>query len=201
MAEQSVPDALLSALTSRDFERFAACLAPSAQARLFLPRGPEMQSGRDAVARRFEGWFAPAAAFEVLDSSCEPIGDRHRITWRFRVSRDGKAVEVIEQLAFVDVTAEGITRIDMLCSGFLPVTPQASPAVFDAQSMGCADGLAQEFRRRLAELTVGELLTVIVGDPAAKEDLPSLVRMLGQSITACETQSDDRMAITVEKRK
>ena len=67
--------------------------------------------------------------------------------------------------------------------------------------MGCADGLAQEFRRQLAGIGVGESLTVIVSDPAAKEDLPSLVRMMGQSVTSCELQPDDRMAITVEKRR
>jgi TusA-related sulfurtransferase len=66
--------------------------------------------------------------------------------------------------------------------------------------MGCGDGLAQGFRRRLGDVGVGESLTVIVSDPAAKEDLPSLVRMLGQSIASVETQADQRLAITVEKR-
>ncbi len=124
MDEHTVLDTFLSALTARDFTRLAACLAPSAQARLFLPRGPEVRSGRDEITRRFEGWFAPAIAFEVLDSSCEPIANRHRLTWRFRVSRDGGPFEVIEQLAFVDATPGGIAGIDMLCSGFLPVEPE-----------------------------------------------------------------------------
>ena len=67
--------------------------------------------------------------------------------------------------------------------------------------MGCGDGLAQEFRRRLADLRTGEALTVIVSDPAAKEDLPSLVRLMGQTVTSCELRPDDRVAITVEKRR
>jgi TusA-related sulfurtransferase len=66
--------------------------------------------------------------------------------------------------------------------------------------MGCGDGLAQEFRNRLAEVGVGDTLTVIVSDPAAKEDLPALARMLGQSIRSVEVQADRRLAITVEKR-
>jgi TusA-related sulfurtransferase len=197
----AAPDAFLSALTARDFVRFAASLAPSAQARFSLPRGPEVRTGRDEIARRFEGWFAPISKFEVLDTSCEPIGARHRLTWRFRVTRDGQPRELIEQLAFVDATVEGIAGIDMLCSGFVPVDKPGASAVFDAASMGCADGLAQEFRRRLADINVGESLTVIVSDPAAKEDLPSLARMMGQSVTACELKPADRMAITVEKRK
>ena len=159
-----------------------------------------MRTGRDEIARRFEGWFAPASAFDVLDSSNEPIGTRRRLSWRFRVVRDSRTPEFIEQLAFVDVAPEGIVEIDMLCSGFLQVEQPDRPKLFDAHSMGCGDGLAQEFRRRLADLAVGESLTVIVSEPAAKEDLPSLARLMGQSITSCEMRPDDRMAITVEKR-
>ena len=73
--------------------------------------------------------------------------------------------------------------------------------VFDAGSMGCADGLAQEFRTRLADINVGDSIAVIVSDPAAKEDLPSLARLLGHSVRSVETKDDNRLVITVEKRK
>jgi TusA-related sulfurtransferase len=68
--------------------------------------------------------------------------------------------------------------------------------VFDAGPLGCADGLAQEFRKRLADVSVGESLAVIVSDPAAKADLPSLARMLGHSVTSMEAQEDKRLVIT-----
>jgi TusA-related sulfurtransferase len=200
MHDQPAPDAFLSALLVRDFGRLAECLAASAQARMLLPRGPEVQSGRDAIAHRLEGWFATARDFEVLDSGSERVGSRTRLNWRFRLSRDGETREVIEQVAFVAVEADGISEIALLCSGFLREEEPGASCVFDAGGMGCGDGLAQEFRRRLGEVRIGESLTVIVSDPAAKEDLPSLVRMLGQSITSVETQSDQRLAITVEKR-
>jgi hypothetical protein len=120
MIDQTTPDIFLAALSLRDFERFADCLAPSAQARMLLPRGPEVRSGRDEIARRFEGWFARASDFVVLDSSRERVGRRNRLNWRFRMSRDGQPPEVIEQIAFVDVGPDGIAEIDLLCSGFLP---------------------------------------------------------------------------------
>lgn len=167
---------------------------------MLLPRGPEARSGREEIAQRLEGWFATASDFEVLDTGSEQVGSRTRLNWRFRLSRDGETREVIEQVAFVTVGQEGISEIALLCSGFLREEEPGASCVFDAGSMGCADGLAQEFRRRLAEVSVGESLTVIVSDPAAKEDLPSLVRMLGQSVTSVETQADQRLAITVEKR-
>jgi len=119
MTDQSAPDAFLSALAARDFERFAGSLAPSVQARLFLPRGPELRAGRDEIARRFEGWFASTSDFEVLESSNQQVGPRRRLTWRFRLSRDGQTRVIIEQVAFVDVGSEGIAQIDLLCSGFL----------------------------------------------------------------------------------
>ena len=119
MIDTTTPDVFLAALSLRDFERFADCLAPAAQARMLLPRGPEVQTGRADIARRFEGWFARAAEFVVLDSSRARVGSRERLTWRFRMSRDGQPPEVIEQVAFMDIGEEGITEIDLLCSGFI----------------------------------------------------------------------------------
>jgi TusA-related sulfurtransferase len=166
-----------------------------------LPGGAEVRSGRKEIAERLQGWFASTTEFEVLDSGSEQPGPRTRLTWRFRLSRDGQTREVIEQVAFVDAGPEGITDIALLCSGFLREEQPVAACVFDAGTMGCGDGLAQEFRKRLAEVGVGESLTVIVSDPAAKEDLPSLVRMMGQSVKSVDEQADRRLAITVERRK
>src|SRR5439155_1221942 len=55
MNYQSAPDSFLSALSTRDFGLFAECLAPQAQARLLLPPGPEVRTGREEIARRFRG--------------------------------------------------------------------------------------------------------------------------------------------------
>jgi hypothetical protein len=116
---ESAPDAFLSALSARDFGRFAESLASEAQARMLLPRGPEVRSGREAIARRFEGWFSRASDFEVLDSHRVHVGCRDRLSWRFRLTRDGQSREVIEQVAFVNAGPNGIYEIDLLCSGFL----------------------------------------------------------------------------------
>jgi len=116
---ESAPDAFLSALSARDFGRFAECLAPDAQARMLLPPGPETRSGREEIARRFEGWFSRAADFQVLDSHRVHVGLRDRLSWRFRLRRDGQSREVIEQVAFVNEGPDGIYEIDLLCSGFL----------------------------------------------------------------------------------
>ena len=117
--------------------------------------------------------------------------------------REGTRREDIEQLAFLNVGPGGIEQLDLLCSGFqaAPRTSESSAHQFDAGAMGCADGLAEEFRRRLSDVPVGESISVIVRDPAAKEDLPALARMLGQSVTAVEAHEDGRLEIKVERIK
>jgi hypothetical protein len=49
------------------------------------------------------------------------------------MSRNGQAPEVIEQVAFVDVDADGIAKIDLLCSGFLP---DEQPVIVEACDVG-----------------------------------------------------------------
>jgi TusA-related sulfurtransferase len=110
---------------------------------------------------------------------------------------------VIEQLVYLNLGPNGIEQIDLLCSGFQiePGVAAGPVQVFEAGTMGCADGLAQEFRRRLTNVPIGGSLEVVVSDPAAKEDLPSLARLLGQRITSTEAHDDGRLTITVERRK
>jgi hypothetical protein len=137
MNETSIPEAFVTAISVRDFGRVAECLAPLAQARMLLPRGPEVQSGRDDIARRLQGWFASGSGFSVLASSHEPVGPRHRLSWRLRMSRNDQAPEIVEQVAFVDVGPDGINQIDLLCSGFMRDESVAScPAIMLGSSAG-----------------------------------------------------------------
>jgi TusA-related sulfurtransferase len=203
MAERTASQEFLKGLAARDFKRLAASFTADAKARMLLPRGPEEQTGRESIVRRFEGWFGSASEFDLESSDEEGVGVRHRVSYQLSVVRDGRTRELIDQVAFLDLGPTGIERIDLLCSGF-QVEPGAAggPAqVFDAGAMGCADGLAQEFRRLIASVPVGGSLKVVVSDPAAKEDLPSLARLLGQRVTSTEAHDDGRLTITVEKQK
>ena len=192
----------LELLAARDFERLVASLASDAHARFLLPHGLEEYDGRDAIVARIRSWFGSASLFDLAASTEDQVGMRHRISWRFNVVRDGSR-QVIEQLVYLDLGPRGIERIDLLCSGFLaePGVAAGPPQVFDAGDMGCADGLAQEFRRQIAKVSIGESLEVDVSDPAAKEDLPSLARLLGQRITSTKAHDDGRLTITVERQK
>jgi TusA-related sulfurtransferase len=201
--ERKTSQKFLELLAARDFERLAATLASDAHARFLLPHGLEEYAGRDAIVRRIESWFGSASVFELTSSSEAEVGRRQRLTWRFSVVRDGRTPEVVEQVVFLDIGPRGIERIDLLCSGFQsePGVTAGTVEVFEAGEMGCADGLAQEFRRRLTGVPIGGSLEVVVSDPAAKEDLPSLARLLGQRITSTEAHDDGRLTITVERQK
>ena len=193
----------LKLLAARDFEGLAATLASDANARFLLPHGLEEYAGRDAIVGRIKSWFESASVFDLTSSSEEMVGRRQRLTWRFSVVRNSNSRELVEQLAYLNIGPGGIERIDLLCSGFQMDAAVAEGAiqVFEAGAMGCADGLAQEFRRRLTKVPVGGLLEVVVSDPSAKEDLPSLARLLGQRVTSTEAHDDGRLTITVERQK
>lgn len=72
---------------------------------------------------------------------------------------------------------------------------------FDAGAMGCGDGFAAAFRDRIGHVDVGDLLRVRTTDPSAKEDLPSLARLMGHTIRAIERDPDGSLTITVERRR
>jgi TusA-related sulfurtransferase len=192
----------LELLAARDFDRLASSMASDAHARFLLPHGLEEYDGKDAIVDRIRSWFGSATVFDLTSSTEDEVGLRHRISWRFSVVRDGSR-QVIEQLVYLDLGPQGIDRIDLLCSGFQtePGVAARATQVFDAGDMGCADGLAQEFRRQIAKVSIGGSLEVVVSDPAAKEDLPSLARLLGQRITSTEAHDDGRLTITVERQK
>ena len=192
----------LELLAARDFDRLAASLASDAHARFLLPHGLEEYDGGEAIVARIRSWFGSATVFDLTSSTEDEVGMRHRISWRFSLVRDGSR-QVVEQLVYLDLGHQGIERIDLLCSGFQAETSvDAGPTqIFDAGDMGCADGLAQEFRRQIAKVSIGGSLEVVVSDPAAKGDLPSLARLLGQRITSTEAHDDGRVTITVERQK
>lgn len=120
METTSPSQAFVDQLTARNFVELARVLAPDAVARFLLPRGPQETVGADAIAGRFEGWFGSATDFTVLSTGNQTVGRRSLLRWQFRLHREGREPEVIEQVAFVDAGPDGVYRLDLLCSGFLP---------------------------------------------------------------------------------
>jgi TusA-related sulfurtransferase len=159
------------------------------------------ESEAEATIGRFIGWFGDADPFEVEASSSGEVEGRAAITYRFRL-HDADGWQMIEQHLMLDVGADArIAAIDLLCSGFrsIAVSEPADVHHFDAGDLGCADGLAGEFRRRVQQIPIGQVLVVSTRDPAAKEDLPPLARMMGHVVRSIEAPGDGRLLVSVER--
>jgi TusA-related sulfurtransferase/ketosteroid isomerase-like protein len=202
---QHAGTAFVNALADRDFERVRAAIADDVRFRLLLPKGPQAHSGVAETVESFARWYGDVDELHLESSSVEAVAGRLVLTYRFRL-HDEDGWQVIEQHVVADVAPDGrLEKIDLLCSGFLPVVgpgdESSSIHPFDAGDLGCADGLAGEFRRRIGAIPVGDVLVVTARDPAAKEDLPPLARMMGHEVRSIESPDDGRLLMTVERRR
>ena len=200
---QRVGEAFVNAVAGRDFEGLQAAMADDVRFRLLVPKGPQEQVGAAEAVGRFVGWYAEADELRVESSSVGTVAGRLVLTYQFRL-HDADGWRVIEQHVVADVAPDGrLETMDLLCSGFLPDPEPGQHGThrFDAGDLGCADGLAKEFRRWIGGIPVGDVLVVTARDPAAKEDLPPLARMMGHAVRSIETPDDGRLLITVERKR
>jgi TusA-related sulfurtransferase len=202
---QRVGEGFVGAIARRDFDGLRAAMAEAVRFRLLVPKGPQGHTGAAETVGRFVGWFGGARELRLESSSVETVSGRLALVYRFRLL-DADGWQVIEQHLMADVAPDGrLEAIDLLCSGFLR-DPESEIGTngthrFDAGNLGCADGLAGEFRRRIGEIPIGDVLEVTARDPAAKEDLPPLARMMGHAVRSVETPGDGRLLVTVERRR
>jgi TusA-related sulfurtransferase len=210
--QDSSPDALLStpsgdlaatfvaAVAAKDYDTLGRLLTADLRFRMLLPSGPTADSGAGDAVARITSWFADSDSIEVEAVASADVAGRVALTYRLRVHRAFRW-HLIEQHLMLDVADGRISAIDLLCSGFHPIADDRSGQVhqFDAGDLGCADGLAGEFRRRMQQIPVGDALEVIAHDPAAKEDLPSLARLMGHKVRSIEVAGDGSLQMSVER--
>ena len=117
---REVGEAFLQALANRDFEALRACLQKGGSFRALVPPGIRQASDASGTVNRLRLWFGEADSFEMLRSEIGQVADRLSITYRIRL-HDSDGWQVIEQRLYCNVGDDGrITKLDLLCSGFLP---------------------------------------------------------------------------------
>lgn len=198
---RDVAAVFLDALTAREFTAAQSVLAHDLRIRMLVPGGLMTDEGADATIGWFRSWFAEADPFQVEASSAEEVEGRAAVTYRLRL-HNAHGWQLIEQHLMLDVGADGrVTAIDLLCSGFRPIAADQPDRVhrYDAGDLGCADGLAGAFRRQMQHIPVGHVLVVSTRDPAAKEDLPSLARLMGHVVRSINAPGDGRLLVSVER--
>jgi hypothetical protein len=121
---------LLEALGHQDFVMLADALERDVHLRALVTRGLVELEGSAEVADKFRFWFGDTDAFELLDASIGEVAGRLRLSWRVRLqaSRLGDGWRVVEQQTYVTCAESGrIARIDLLCTGYIPVRKELVP--------------------------------------------------------------------------
>jgi len=199
--DEATGEDFVVALSDRDSERLEACLHPEVRLRALVPSGFQEQRGPTAVVARLNSWFAEAESIQVLEKNVYRVADRLHIRYRFRERYSDGASEIIEQDAYCDLREGQIATMDLLCSGHRPETQAKVEDVhhFDAGDLGCSSGLPEEFCRQIDSIPVGSILEISTRDPSAKEDLPSLTRLLGHRVVSVSNSPDGSTVLVVQR--
>ncbi len=203
MTEEAVGEAFVHALADRNPERLQACLHPEVRLSALVPSGFLESEGVEAVMARLESWFGASESIEVLKKDVYHVSNRLHIRYRFGEHYSDGDSEIIEQDAYCTVHEGQIATIDLLCSGHLPEPGSKVRDVYhyDAGELGCGSGLPQEFRRQIGAVPIGSVLEVVARDSAAKEDLPSLARLLGHQVLSVQTSPDGATVVSVQRTR
>ena len=198
--EEATAEEFIVALSDRDPERLEACMHPEIRMRALVPSGPLELKGPPAVVAKLNTWFAEPESIQVLEKEVYRVADRLHIHYRFREHYSGDETEIIEQDAYCDFHDGAIVAIDLLCSGHRPESARDESVYrFDAGDLGCSSGLPEEFRRQIDRIPVGSVLEVVAHDPSAKEDLPSLSRLLGHRVISVKNSPDGGTLLVVQR--
>lgn len=113
----------LDAVVSRDVEALRGLLARDVWLRALLPRDLDERRGAAAVAAAFHGWYGTAAAFEPITVGHDAIAGKERVAYRILLRPDWApdTWHLIEQNAFLSLRDGRIRKIDLVCTGFMPV--------------------------------------------------------------------------------
>ena len=166
-----------------------------------MPSGPQEHHGPAALSELFVQWFRHADGLQLLDQQVDTVADRLHVRYRFRETYADGDVEVVEQDAFCELKDQKIVAMDLVCSGHRPERREPSFEVrhYDAGELGCGSGLPQAFRQEIGTVPVGAVLEVRTRDPSAKEDLPSLARLLGHRVLRIESSPDGNTILAVQR--
>jgi TusA-related sulfurtransferase len=199
--DEATAEEFVVALADRDFERLEACFDHEVRMRALVPPGFQELSGAPAVIAKLNSWFEDAENIQVLQKNVYRVADRLHVRYRFRTQYSNGETDIVEQDAYLDLREGAIATIDLLCSGFRPESDETRPVQkrFDAGNLGCSSGLPEEFRRQIDGIPIGSTLEITTRDPSAKEDLPSLSRLLGHRVVSVSNSPDGSTVLVVQR--
>ena len=119
--EFAVASSFIEGLAGQDFARLGGTLAADACLRALLPGGLLEWTGAEVIAHRFARWFGDTEDFELVEAAADEVAGRWHLHWRVRLraERLGSGWFTVEQQAYADADHGRITRLDLLCTGYL----------------------------------------------------------------------------------
>ena len=200
--DEATAEEYVVALADRDFGRLEACFDHEVHMRALVPPGFQELSGAPAIIAKLDSWFGDAESIQVLQKNVYRVGDRLHVRYCFRTHYSDGETDIIEQDAYFDHRGGAISAIDLLCSGFRPESNEKTRPVlrFDAGDLGCSSGLPEEFRRQIDGIPIGSTIEIVTRDPSAREDLPSLARLLDHAVVSIRNSLDGTTVLVVQRR-
>lgn len=129
MIDQALAESLgreiVTAVEGRDWPRLAACLSEDVTFRAVIDnetRPFREHSGPDATSAQIARWFDDGDIHELVGSDVDVMADRLHVRYRVRNRESGQWF-LVEQHLFATLSADRISRIELLCSGFREIAP------------------------------------------------------------------------------
>ncbi len=99
-------------------------LAEDVWLRCLLPRELVEHHDRAGTLATISGWFGQASQVDVEETFHRTVEGREHVGWRLRLLPDWQpdTWHRIEQVGYVRVTDGRVRRIDLVCTGFHPLT-------------------------------------------------------------------------------
>lgn len=197
-------EVFVQALAERDFDRLRSLLDPDVRLEALTPEGLETATGPVETARWFATRFDDGDVHETTLSEVFEVADRVGYHWRARRRRDADGAAMwwaVQESGFARVGGGGIEHLSLVDTGHRAQGSAEGGALqeFDTGQLGCTDGFPREYRTIMRSLPVGGRARIVTRDPSAKQDLPSLARMMGHRVLDVEEPGDERTIFTVER--
>lgn len=115
---------LVDAIVMRDWDGVGRCLAPDVWLRALLPRSVVELHSAAEVLDTIVGWFTGASAFvPTRVEHVETGGARARVGWQVELLPEwaSDTWHRVEQVGFCRVADGHVRRLDLSCTGFIPL--------------------------------------------------------------------------------
>ncbi len=208
----------IQALIEKDFQRLREICQPDVHSQLITPSRVHTLANAPDLTQKVEQWFGACDSIQKVQSRIAMVGEKLAIFYRLAMEENGEPYTAEQQL-YCSIRDGQISQLNLLCSGFQPVPapldapdphPAAAPTTPNAdallkidtgggQKSTCAI-LTPAIKRKLKEISSGQVLEVRVDDPAAREDIEAWCRLSGNALLRLDLEKGQELHFYLMKK-